>query len=132
VDKTTKTVKQYRAVLTGAAEKPNPVNTPATGIANVSVEADKVTYVVAYRGLTGPATAGHFHGPAGINESADVMLPFVALTPLSTGGVFSAVAVQMTDAVKTAMETGKAYANIHTAANGGGEIRVRFCPRASR
>ncbi|MCI0535339.1 MAG: CHRD domain-containing protein, partial [Verrucomicrobiales bacterium] len=128
VDKTTKSVKQYRAVLTGAAEKPNPVNTPAIGMANVSIEADKVTYVVVYSGLTGPATAGHFHGPAGANETAGVMLPFVPLTPLGPAGAFVAVAVPMTDIVKTAMETGKAYANIHTAANGGGEIRGQVIP----
>ncbi|MCI0538678.1 MAG: CHRD domain-containing protein, partial [Verrucomicrobiales bacterium] len=128
VDKTTKTVKQFRAVLSGAAERPNPITTTATGMANISIEGSNVTYLVAYSGLTGPATAGHFHGPASATETAGVMLPFVALTPLSTAGVFGAVAVAMTDTVKTAMETGQAYANIHTAANGGGEIRGQVVP----
>ena len=127
VDKTTKTVTQYHATLSGASENPA-TTTTASGTASISFDGDKVTYFVAYSGLSAAASAGHFHGPAAPTENAGVLLGFADLTPKGTEGLFGAVGVALPPALKTAIETGKAYANIHTSKNPGGEIRGQILP----
>jgi CHRD domain len=67
--------------------------------------------------LTGPATAAHFHGPAAVGANAGVVVPFNPVTSPITGKA------TLTDAQIADLETGKWYANVHTAANPGGEIR---------
>ncbi|MEO6625389.1 MAG: CHRD domain-containing protein, partial [Burkholderiaceae bacterium] len=51
--------------LSGSAEVP-PVSTPATGTAETSYNRDTkvLRWTVSYANLSGPATGGHFHGPA--------------------------------------------------------------------
>lgn len=77
-----------------------------------------LTYSVTYEGLTGPAKAAHFHGPAAQGANAGVVLPF-------TGSVESPIkgTATLTDAQAADLLAGKWYANVHTAANPGGEIR---------
>ena len=70
-----------------------------------------------YAGLSGPATAGHFHGPASMGQNAGVVMPFAsAASPIE--GQQTLTAAQVDD-----LMAGKWYVNIHTAANPGGEIR---------
>lgn len=77
-----------------------------------------LSYTVTYSDLTGPATAGHLHGPADPGVNAGVLVPFAApLTSPITG------TATLTDAQMADLMGGKMYANIHTAANPGGEIR---------
>ena len=54
---------KYTAQLSAAQEVP-PKDSKATGTATVTLNGDTATYEVTYSGLTGPATAGHIHGPA--------------------------------------------------------------------
>jgi hypothetical protein len=76
-----------------------------------------LTYKVTYSGLTGPATMGHIHGPALPGANAGVVVPFAnPASPVS--GTATLTAAQIAD-----LTAGKYYANIHTAANPGGEIR---------
>ena len=77
-----------------------------------------VTYTVDYSGLTGPATAAHFHGPAAPGANAGVLIPFQAPLTSPIGGTAT-----LTDAQVADLESGRIYANIHTATNPGGEIR---------
>jgi CHRD domain len=79
----------------------------------------ELTYHVTYEGLTGPATAAHFHGPADAGANAGPQVP-VAMKPLNSP--IDGKATLTDDQVKDLM-AGKWYFNIHTAANPGGEIR---------
>ena len=76
-----------------------------------------LTYDMEYSGLTGPVTAAHLHGPADPGANAPVLVPFQA-APSPIKGTAT-----LTDAQVADLMAGKMYANIHTAANPGGEIR---------
>ena len=98
-----------------------PANTSAgTGSADLDYDAasKKLSWKVTYSGLSGPATAAHFHGPAesGKNAGVAVAIPNAASSPVEGSAT-------LTDAQAADLEAGKYYVNIHTAANPGGEIR---------
>jgi hypothetical protein len=107
------------ATLDGAQESP-PVTTEAKGTADVAFDTDTkmLTWTVEYSGLSGDATAGHFHGPADKGANAGVAVPF-------EGPVTSPIkgSATLTDAQAADLMAGKYYINIHTAANKDGEIR---------
>ena len=68
-------------------------------------------------GLSGPATAAHFHaGDPGKNGA--VVVPIAG----ADKGAFEGSAT-LTDAQAADMMAGKWYVNVHTAANKGGELR---------
>ena len=97
-----------------------PPNTSA-GTGTLTATLDKTssvfTWKVTYSGLTGPATMAHFHGPAMPGANAGVALPFPsAASPVA--GKATLTPAQVAD-----LMAGKWYANVHTAANPGGEIR---------
>lgn len=77
-----------------------------------------LSYSVDYAGLTGPATAAHLHGPAAVGVSGPVAVPFAA--PVTSPIRGTAI---LTEPQAAALMDGKMYANVHTAANPGGEIR---------
>jgi hypothetical protein len=109
----------YRATLSGSQEVP-PVSTSGSGNAEVMVNPSTMamTYRVTYTGLTGPATAGHIHGPAPAGQNAGVQVPFATATPSPLTGSATLTAAQYAD-----LKAGRHYVNIHTAAHPGGEIR---------
>jgi hypothetical protein len=78
-------------------------------------------YNVSWTGLTGPATLGHFHGPALAGATASPVITFNLVNNGSTGT--AAGSIKLTDTQETDLLAGKWYANIHTQTNGGGEIR---------
>jgi CHRD domain len=69
-------------------------------------------------GLTGDATAAHFHGPAEPGRNAGVLVP----APGVKTGAFEGSADLMADQAE-ALVAGRTYFNIHTAANPQGEVR---------
>ena len=78
----------------------------------------QLTYTVTYSGLTGNATAAHFHGPAEPGKTAGVVVPV-------QGSVASPIkgTATLTDAQAADLLAGKWYFNVHTEANKPGEIR---------
>lgn len=109
---------RFAAHLTGAQEVPANATTGSGDVtAKVDTNTHLMTYSVTYSGLTGPATAAHFHGPAapGVNAGPVVMLKALA-SPISGSA-------DLTDAQFADLQGGKWYFNVHTAAHPGGEIR---------
>lgn len=109
----------FRATMTGKAEVP-PTTSAGTGdvLATLDTTTKKLTYTMTYAGLSGPAAAAHFHGPAEAGANAGVAVPIGTNPPSPTTG-----SVTLTDAQMADLEAGKWYANVHTADNKGGEIR---------
>src|SRR3954451_6355762 len=110
---------KMKATLDGKSEVP-PNASAATGTADIDYDAatKKLNWKVNYSGLSGPATAAHFHGPAEAGKNAGVAVPIS--NPASSPVEGSAT---LTDAQAADLMAGKYYVNIHTAANPGGEIR---------
>ena len=107
------------ATLSPASEVP-PTQSGATGTlqAHVNKDTNLLSWTVSYSGLTGPATGGHFHGPAMAGSNAGVVVPFSGSLASPINGTATLTAAQMAD-----LMAGKWYVNLHTAANPGGEIR---------
>lgn len=108
----------FTAKMSGAAEVPA-VMTNGSGMADATLNKDTnvLKWKVTYSGLTGPATAAHFHGPAIAGSNAGVVVPFASVTnPIE--GQQTLTPAQVAD-----LMAGKWYANVHTATNKGGEIR---------
>jgi hypothetical protein len=110
---------KMKATLDGKSEVP-PTTTAGKGTADIDYDAatKKLSWKVNYSGLSGPATAAHFHGPAEAGKNAGVAVPIS--NPASSPVEGSAT---LTDAQAADLMAGKYYVNIHTAANPGGEIR---------
>lgn len=108
----------FKADLSAASEVP-PTDSSGTGSAVITYDTDtkELGWTIDYSGLTGPATAAHFHGPAAAGENAGVLVPItVSDSPMEGSAT-------LTDEQAAALMDGKLYVNIHTAANKGGEIR---------
>ncbi len=108
----------FHANLGAAAEVP-PNDSTGTGAVDVTVvpSTKAMTYTGEYKGLTGPATAAHFHGPAEVGANAPVVIPIPDKSSPLKG------AATLTDAQMADLEAGKYYVNVHTAAHPAGEIR---------
>jgi hypothetical protein len=109
----------FHATMDGKSEAP-PTTSTGSGdvLATLDTTGKKLSYTMTFMGLSGPATAAHFHGPAAAGANAGVAVP-VGTNPTSpvTGSV------TLTDAQMADLEAGKWYANVHTADNKAGEIR---------
>ena len=107
------------ATLYAAAEvPPNPSAGKGTLDASFNKETSVLTWTVTYSGLTGPVTAGHFHGPAAVGQNAGVVVPFSSALDSPIQGTAALTPAQVAD-----LTAGKWYVNLHTAVNKGGEIR---------
>ena len=116
---------RYHATLVPGEEVP-PNNSTGSGDAEVSYNhaTSTLSYKVTYRGLTGPATAAHIHGPAGPGQNAGVVVPFPNATSSPISGEF-----KLTPEQANQLKSGQYYVNVHTARNPGGEIRGQLRPR---
>ena len=105
--------------MSGSAEVP-PTTSSGSGdaMATLDTTSKKLSYTITYMGLSGPATAAHFHGTAAAGANAGVAVPIGSNPASPTSG-----SVTLTDAQMKDLEDGKWYANVHTEANKGGEIR---------
>jgi hypothetical protein len=109
----------FTATLNGASETPaNP--SAGKGTANVALDTDAkhITWTITYSGLSGPATAAHFHGPAEVGVAAGVQVPI-------TGDLASPMKgdAEIDDGQIGDLRGGLWYVNIHSAQYPKGEIR---------
>jgi CHRD domain len=132
----------FSAAMNNANEKPAPpVASTATGTATFSVSDTTVTYTVNFTGLTGNPTVSHIHVGDPTASPGAVVVPFKVTLPAATSGTFTGTFTEA-DIVTTAsplitnlndlltqMRAGNTYANVHTAANPGGEIRGQIQPQ---
>jgi CHRD domain-containing protein len=129
----------FQADLNGGNEVP-PRDTAATGVCGFAVTGDRVDFSITTRGLSSGVVGAHIHlAPAGSNgpvrvpfinpnlAGTNIQTPFVApdggiLMENSFGGSDVTGGLTLAD-VLSAMRSGGAYCNIHTANFPGGEIR---------
>jgi len=144
------TAEQIGALLTGYEETPAAVSTTGRGefTATIDADSDTIFYSETYSGLQGTVTQSHIHvGQPGVNGSVVIFLCQTAANPDPTGlapacpqqgtvsGTITAanvvagatasqqLAAGDLGAVVAAIRGGAAYANVHTDASPGGEIR---------
>ena len=110
---------KMKVTLDGKSQVP-PNTSAGTGTADLDYDAPskKLSWKITYSGLSGPATAAHFHGPAAAGANAGVKVPIANATTSPVEG-----SATLTDEQAADLMAGKYYINIHTAANPGGEIR---------
>lgn len=115
----------FTTQLRAANEVPAIIST-ATGSVDAVLNKDTnlFRWKVNYTGLSGPATAGHFHGPAAVGANAGVVVPWASPMTSPMEGSATLTAAQTAD-----LMAGRWYANVHTAANPGGEIRGQMTVR---
>jgi CHRD domain len=115
---TSKTV-AMSAALSGTSEVP-PTKSTGTGMVDATFDkqSNVLTWTITYSGLSGPATAGHFHGPAAAGVNAPPSLPLSGSLDSPIKGTATLSAAQASD-----LTAGNWYMNLHTAANPDGEIR---------
>ena len=113
----------FTATLKGADEVPA-TDSAGTGAVKATLDTTTKTlsYTATYSGLTGPALAAHFHGPAAPGANAPPTVPVISVSSPITG------TATLTDAQIADLEAGKWYFNVHTAAHKGGEIRGQVVP----
>lgn len=114
---------KYKADLNGPTEVPP---TASKGVGAIEADYDTATKTLtwsgSYSGLTGPAVAAHFHGPAAAGKNAPPVVPVDAKASPFKGSA------PLTDEQAKAFADGMIYFNIHTAENKGGEIRGQLAP----
>ena len=128
----------FKATLTPSGEVP-PTTSSGSGTftATLDTSTNIFTYDVTFAGLTTNVTIGHIHGPSLATATAGAILNFGTLpgATFTTGATSGTAHGQVTftsatigggvsgDSLKKLLFAGLTYANIHTTANGGGEIR---------
>ena len=115
---------EYAAVLNGAQEVPA-VTTNGLGLGtfNLSQDQTKFRFKVVFSGLSSAITNSHFHtGAPGTTGGV-----IVGTESYRTGNVIEGEFAP-TAAFLTALAAGQIYINVHTATNGGGEIRGQVLP----
>ena len=114
---------QVAVELEGSQQVP-PVETDATGETEVAFDPEKrmLTWTLSYSGLSGEATAAHFHGPADPGETAPPVVPSEEIASGSDGSA------ELTEEQAEQLMAGKWYVNVHTTKYPDGEIRGQVRP----
>lgn len=110
----------FNATMNGQTESP-PTTSKGTGeaTAQLNTSTHQLSYTVSWQGLENPATAAHFHGPAGPGQNAGVVVPIDGANPKSpVKGTATLTAEQQQQ-----LMSGMWYANVHTKEHPAGAIR---------
>lgn len=129
-------IAEFTADLTGAAERPDPVSTDATGDAFFDVDGATIRYLIVVEDID-DVTLAHIHNgdddtagpivvelfnaggdPVSFTDRDDLVEGSFTAADLEAGGGITTI-----DALIDAMEAGTVYVNVHTTDNPGGEIR---------
>lgn len=106
-----------KASLSGKSEvPPNASNGTGSVTLTYDTASKKASWKGSYSGLSGPATAAHFHA-AEAGKNGGVAIP---IAPNASPFEGSAT---LTDAQAADLMAGKWYVNLHTEANKAGELR---------
>src|SRR5262249_636547 len=111
-------------LLNGDSELPA-VPTSATALGTISLEGTNLSFQISFSGLSGPATASHFHMGASPTNNSGTVIPLTV--PAATSGTITGAMSLSPDQAATIL-SGHSYVNIHTANNPGGEIRGQVVP----
>jgi CHRD domain len=113
----------YKAALSKSAEVPKPKGAPATAKGTFTATVvegaagSSLKWTLTFSGLSGKVVGAHIHrGRAGV--AGPVVVPLCG--PCTSGKKGKA---SITAGVAEALERGRAYVNLHTAKNAGGEVR---------
>jgi hypothetical protein len=109
----------YTAAMTGAQETPAN-DSKGTGTVDAAYDAatKMLTWTITYSGLTGPAAAAHFHGPAKVGVNAAPVVPIKGDLKSPIKG-----SATLTDQQAKDLAAGMWYFNVHSAKFPDGEIR---------
>jgi hypothetical protein len=112
----------FTAIINGANEAPNPVDTPATGFGTFPYDpaTKTLSFHIEYSGLSSAETAAHFH-------NAPVGTPGGVMKALPPGNP-KIGSVVLDEAQEAELLAGNVYVNIHSSNHGGGEIRGQLVP----
>jgi hypothetical protein len=107
-----------KADMKASSEVP-PTGSSGTGTLTATYDTTSKTlsWTGSVSGLTGPATAAHFHAGE-VGKNGAVVIPISGADKGSFEG-----SATLTDAQAADLMAGKWYVNVHTAANKAGEIR---------
>ena len=122
-------VTDISAIINAAQEVPAPsgVNAGAAGFASLQLdEASKeLLWNIAWQDLTGAPVGMHIHAAAVPGATSGVVVNLGDISGLTSPSVGSTM---VSDDVIANLLAGESYINIHTAANGPGEIRGQINP----
>ena len=109
----------FKAEMTGAQETP-PNTSKGKGTVDATYDAATkiLSWTITYSGITGPATAAHFHGPAAVGAKAAPIVPIKGDLKSPIMGTAT-----LTDTQAKDLQAGLWYFNVHTAKFPDGEIR---------
>ena len=114
----------FTASLTAAQEVHVVAPDTATGSATLTLTAAGLAFNVTVEGLSGSIAAAHFHNAAAGVDGGIVRTITGDFTGNTATGLWtSADTESLTDALIAELLAGNLYLNVHTAANGAGEIR---------
>ena len=129
----------FRANLTSGAEvPPNATTGYGTFVATLDTVTNVFTYDLTFTGLSANVSNGHIHGPSVATATSGTTINFNTLpgatfslgAQAGTGhgvavlnAATSITATMSGDSLKKLLFAGLTYANIHTTANPGGEVR---------
>lgn len=117
---------QLSGTLSPSNEVPVVTSSSATGTVTgtYTPSTKALNYTITYAGLTGAPTGAHLHYGNAKHTTAAPTVPFTNV-PSTTSGTFSGT-VTLTAMQADSLTAGRIYTNIHTAANGGGEVRANL------
>src|SRR5687768_1085699 len=130
----------FAATLSGAAERPSPVTTPASGSAEITILDSNTVRVETLVASIDSMTQAHIHAGDANTAGPVMVFLFGPVTGTRTGvtgvltlrditrGVTPFTAPFTFDSLLTRIRAGTAYVNVHTRRNPGGEIRGQVVP----